>query len=144
MGRIVKMVMIMTLILGFQACSDSDDRVTEEPFVGSWTILGAKKDGVSSDQWKGLRIDFKQTDFGRGFYSLVDSPDESIWKSCGVWFKLDSIDAFRRDEMVNIIYSRTNDNLQLSFLIISNESTCVGSVCLPVVLGQWLFDTKKN
>lgn len=144
MKRILKTFVVFVGICCLQACNGDGVQKEEQPFVGTWTILEARKDGVASDQWIGLTIDFEQIDLDGGVYNVPGSPEKSIWKPNGTWHKADQPDSFLRDGPLNVVYSTADDKLSLSFLVATGSPPCVDTPCTLQAQGSWFFLLKRR
>lgn len=125
-------------------CSHSDNLNHYEPFVGHWVITEAASDTMDQPEWKGLNLDIFQTSEKGGTYSLPDSPYDSIWSSAGQWSSQNKPDSFIRDNNLQVTCFKSNDVLQLYFVIPVIKPCNPPEPCLAVVYGNWLFNLKKR
>lgn len=123
----------------------SEEEIGKEDFVGNWTISEVVYDGVLENNWTGTEITFKQLTGDHGTYLLSDTPDTSIWSLSGTWNASTDVN-FMRDEDILVTYGFQNDgNLLIldMYLPWTQQSTCTGDLCLPVVTGQWTFKLER-
>jgi hypothetical protein len=138
---IVSCSLIILAVINLQC---SDDKVIDdnEKFVGEWKIAEVVYDGVLQDSWIGATLTFTQVAFDSGTYYFPQTPYDSIWSSVGHWKKMELKDMFYREDKVEVQYwlAEKNDKMIFNFYLPwTQQSTCVDSICLPIVTGQWTF-----
>ena len=124
----------------------SEEEISKQAFIGTWAISEVKYDGVLQNNWTGTEITFKQLTERRGTYTLPHTPDASIWSLSGEWNETTDTD-FMRDDDILVTYGVQNDGGLLileMYLPWTQQSTCNGDVCLPIVTGQWTFKLEQG
>ena len=138
-------ITLFLTILSLMLFRCDDVSFDKQEFVGNWVVSEVIYDGVLQDEWVGTKIYFDQLTKDSGTYSLLTTPYDSIWGSNGMWNGTDQKNIFLRDNNIPVQYWFDNNNFLFldMYLPWTQQSTCIDSVCLPVVTGQWTFKLNK-
>jgi len=131
--------LIILAIINWQ-CADDNIVNNNEKFVGEWKIAAVLHDEVLQDNWTGATLTFTQISVDSGAYFLPQTPYDSIWNSAGSWKKLSLKETLSREDGIELTYGLTEDHekmILVFYLPWTQQPTCVDSVCLPNVTGQW-------